>query len=175
MKIRIALATATAVMAFGGTASAVVVTGTAAANANIVAPASVTSIRTLEFGTIARPSTSSNTITVPSAAAATVTPTISGGGNAFIPTAGLGRAATFRLLGMPSQTIAVTANTLTFVSSAGNLTSIVALAPVASAGTLTQLPASGTADFFVGGAFDISATTAIQAYTGTVTLSVDFN
>ena len=62
MNIRIALATATAVMAFSGSASAVVVTGTAAANANIVAPASVTSIRTLDFGTIARPTTGSNTI-----------------------------------------------------------------------------------------------------------------
>ena len=49
------------------------------------------------------------------------------------------------------------------------------LTPVPSSGSLTQLPASGTDDFFVGGRFDISPTTAVQAYTGTVSLSIDFN
>ena len=30
-------------------------------------------------------------------------------------------------------------------------------------------------DFFVGGHFDVSPTTTTQAYTGTLTLSIDFN
>ena len=66
-------------------------------------------------------------------------------------------------------------SSLSFTNEAGNLTSVQTLAPTPSAGSLTQLPASGTADFFVGGRFDISTATTVQAYTGTVSLSIDFN
>ena len=175
MKFRIALAATAAVLAAGSAASAATVTANAVANANIVAPAAVTSIRSLEFGTIAKPTSTSNTITVPSAASASVTPTISGTGNAFIPTGGQARAATFRLIGTANQAIAVNTSTLSFTNEAGNLSSVQPLAPSPSTGSLTQLPASGTDDFFVGGRFDISPTTAVQAYTGTVSLSIDFN
>lgn len=175
MTFRITLAAVATIFASTGAASAATVTANAAANANIVAPAAVTSIRSLEFGTIAKPTSTSNTITVPSAASASVTPTISGTGNAFIPTGGQARAATFRLIGTANQAIAVNTSTLSFTNQAGNLSSVQPLTPVPSSGSLTQLPASGTDDFFVGGRFDISPTTAVQAYAGTVSLSIDFN
>jgi hypothetical protein len=175
MKLRIALAVAGAVAASATFASAATVSANAVANANIVAPATVTATRTLEFGTIAKPTTTSNTITVPSAAAASVTPTVTGTGNAFIPTAGQGRAAIFRLVGTANQAIAVITASLTFVNQSGNLANVGPQTPVASIGSLTQLPASGMDDFFVGGHFDVSPTTTTQAYTGTLTLSIDFN
>lgn len=175
MKFRIALAGALASAAIATVASAATVSANAVANATIVAPATVTATRTLEFGTIAKPTTTSNTITVPSAAAATATPTVTGTGNAFIPTAGQARAAIFRLVGTASQAIAVNTTSLTFVNQTGNLTNVSPQTPVASVGSLTQLPASGMDDFFVGGQFDVSPTTTTQAYTGTLTLSIDFN
>lgn len=175
MKFRMALAAGAASLVSAAGASAATVAANATASANIVAPATVTAIRSLEFGTIAKPTASSNTITVPSAASASVTPTISGGGNAFIPTGGQARAATFRLVGTANQAIAVNTSSLSFTNEAGNLTSVQPLTPTPSTGSLTQLPASGTDDFFVGGRFDISPTTTVQAYTGTVSLSIDFN
>lgn len=175
MKLRIALVATAAAAVSAGAASAATVSASAVANANIVAPASVTATRTLEFGTIAKPTTTANTITVPSASAASVTPTITGTGNAFIPTAGQARAATFRLVGTANQAIAVNTSSLNFTNQAGNLANVSPQNPVASVGTLTQLPASGMDDFFVGGRFDISPMTAVQAYTGTLSLSIDFN
>ena len=113
-----------AVVAAASAASAATVSANAVANANIVAPATVTATRTLEFGTIAKPTTTSNTVTVPSAAAASVTPTVTGTGNAFIPTAGQARAAIFRLVGTASQAIAVNTSSLTFVNQTGNLANV---------------------------------------------------
>jgi hypothetical protein len=46
---------------------------------------------------------------------------------------------------------------------------------VAASGTLNTLPANGQDDLFVGGRFDITPTTAIQAYSGTLSLTVNFN
>lgn len=175
MKLRIALAAVAATAITASSASAATVSANAVANANIVAPATVTATRTLEFGTIAKPVTGTNTVTVNSAAAASVTPTLSGGGNAFVPTAGQARAAIFRLVGTPSQAIAVNASSLTFTNQSGNLGNVSPQTPVASVGSLTQLPANGMDDFFVGGSFDISPTTNAQAYTGTLTLAIDFN
>lgn len=175
MKFKTAFAATAALTLCAGAASAATISANAVANANIVTPATVTATRTLEFGTIARPTTTANTITVPSAASASATPTITGTGNAFIPTGGQARAAIFRLVGTANQAIAVNTSSLSFSNQAGNLSNVAPQAPVASAGSLTQLPASGQDDFFVGGRFDISPTTVAQAYTGTLTLSIDFN
>ena len=74
-----------------------------------------------------------------------------------------------------NHAIAVNTSSLTFVNQSGNLANVGPQTPVASIGSLTQLPASGMDDFFVGGHFDVSPTTTTQAYTGTLTLSIDFN
>jgi len=175
MKFRLSLIAAAAVLAAAGAASAATVSANAVANATIVAPATLTATRTLEFGTIAKPTAGTSTVTVASAAAASVTPALSGGGNAFVPTAGQARAATFRLVGTANQAIAVNTTSLTFTNQTGNLGNVGPLSPVASVGSLTQLPASGIDDFFVGGRFDVSPTTTAQPYTGTLTLAIDFN
>ncbi|MBU1378099.1 MAG: DUF4402 domain-containing protein [Alphaproteobacteria bacterium] len=175
MKFRLTLLAAVAATVAATTASAATVSANAVANATIVAPATMTATRTLEFGTIAKPTTGVSTITVNSGAAASVTPVLSGAGNAFVPTAGQARAATFRLVGTPNQAIAVNTTSLNFTNQGGNFTNVGPQSPVASVGTLTQLPAGGMDDFFVGGHFDISPTTTAQAYTGTLTLAIDFN
>lgn len=169
-----AIVFATAVAGFGGSALAAPVSGNTTAQANIVSPNQVTATRDLEFGTIARPTTGTTTVTVASASSGTATPSVSGG-NGFIPTSGLAHAATFRITGTNGQTYSITANTLSFVGATGNLTGIGAESPVAESGTLNTLPASGIDDLHVGGHFDITNTTAINTYNGTLSITVDFN
>jgi len=172
MKLRFAvlLACAASLAATGALAA----TATATANATIVAPAQLSVTRDLEFGSIARPSVGTTTVTVASAASGTATPQVSGG-NGFVPTPGQARAATFRLIGTNGQTYSVAGNTLSFTGAAGNLSNVGPESPVAASGTLTTLPASGQDDLYVGGHFDITPTTAMQAYTGSLTLTVNFN
>lgn len=172
MKLRFAvpLACAASLAATGALAA----TATATANATIVAPAQLSVTRDLEFGSIARPSVGTTTVTVASAASGTATPQVSGG-NGFVPTPGQARAATFRLIGTNGQTYSVAGNALSFTGAAGNLSNVGPESPVAASGTLTTLPASGQDDLYVGGHFDITPTTAMQAYTGSLTLTVNFN
>jgi Domain of unknown function (DUF4402) len=174
MKLRIALVAVAAGLAAATVAGAAPVTANTTAQANIVAPAQLTATRDLEFGTIAKPTVGTTTVTVASAASATATPSVSGG-NGFVPVSGQAHAATFHLVGTNGQTYAVTASTLSFTNSAGNLTGIGTQNPVAASGTLNTLPASGVDDLYVGGHFDITPTTAVNAYSGTLSLTVNFN
>lgn len=174
MKLRLVVSTALAAAAVASYASAAPSTASVGSQINIVSATLLTGTRTLEFGTIAKPTAGTTTVTVASAASATATPTVSGG-NGFVPTSGLAHAATFHLVGTPSQTYSVTANTLTFTSSAGNLTSIGSETPVAAGGTLNTLPAAGTDDLYIGGHFDITPSTAVTTYTGTLSLTINFN
>ena len=180
MKLRIALATAVLAIAAASAASAAEVTATATATATIIAPGQITKTRDLKFGTIVKPSSGTNTVTVASAAAAAATPTVSGGGNGLVPTSGQASAATFRLVGSPGQLYTVTGNALTFTSAAGNLSSVGSESPVSAANTLNTLPGSsastpGVDDLYVGGHFDITSATAPATYTGTLSLTVNFN
>jgi hypothetical protein len=172
MKLRIVLGLA-AVAATSATAASAA-TATANANATIVSPAQLSATRDLEFGTIAKPTSGTTTVTVASAATGTATPSVSGG-NGFVPTPGQARAATFRLVGTNGQTYSIAGNALSFPGAGANLSNIGSESPVAASGVLNTLPAGGQDDLYVGGHFDISPTTATQAYTGSLTLTVNFN
>ncbi len=173
MKLRLSLAVAGAAIAVASAASAQV-SANASASATIVAPNQVTATRDLAFGTIAKPTTGTTTVTVASAAAGTATPSVSGG-NGFVPTPGQARAATFHLVGTNAQTYSISTNTLSFASAAGNLTNVGSETPVAASGTLNTLPANGQDDLHIGGHFDITSATTVQAYSGTLSLTVNFN
>ena len=174
MKFRIALAAAAAGIAAASTASAGPVSASTTATANIVAPAQLNATRALEFGTIAKPTSGTTTVTVASAASGTATPTVSGG-NGSIPTSGLAHASIFHLIGTSAQTYSVTSNTLSFVGASGNLSAVGPETPVAASGVLTTLPVSGIDDVYIGGHFDITSTTAASTYNGTLSLTVNFN
>lgn len=175
MKLRIALAALAAGSAAAVSAQAAPVSQNTTAQANIVAANQVTATRSLQFGSIAKPTSGSNTVTVASAASGTATPALSGGGNAFIPTTGQAAAATFRITGTAGQTYSITNNALDFQGVGSNLTNIASESPVAASGTLNTLPANGLDDLFIGGRFDISPTTAVNTYNGTLALTVNFN
>ncbi|PZQ64793.1 MAG: hypothetical protein DI570_03985 [Phenylobacterium zucineum] len=172
MKLRFALV----VLGIAGASAtgAAAATATANANATIVAPAQLSVTRDLEFGSIARPTVGTTTVTVLSASTGSATPQVSGG-NGFVPTPGQARAATFRLIGTNGQTYSVAGNALSFTGATGNLSNVASQSPVAAGGTVGTLPANGQDDLYVGGHFDITPTTALQAYTGSLTLTVNFN
>ena len=178
MQLRLALAAAVAAALAGTAAQAAPVSATASANANILAANQVTATRDLDFGSIARPTTGSTLVTVASAATGTATPALSGG-NAFVPTSGQARAATFHLVGTPGLTYSIQSNTLSFPGAGTNLGTPGPESPAAEAGTtLGTLPSSGTPgqqDLYVGGHFTIDANTAVQSYTGALVLTVNFN
>lgn len=175
MKLGVVLAAAVAALAIAGSANAAgPATATVNSTINIVSPTLLTGTRDLEFGTIAKPTAGTTTVTVASAASNTATPNVSGG-NGFIPTSGLAHAATFHLVGTAAQTYSVSANTLSFTSSAGNLTAVGVESAVSAAGSLLTLPASGTDDLYIGGHFDITSSTVTQTYNGTMSLTINFN
>ena len=174
MKLLVVLLAAAATLAFGDSAAAAQANATVASQITIVSPTLLTGARDLEFGSIAKPTAGTTTVTVASGASNTATPNVSGG-NGFIPTSGLAHAATFHLVGSAGQTYSVSANTLGFTGSAGNLTAVGVEAPVAASGTLNTLPGSGADDLFIGGHFDITSATAVQTYNGTMSLTINFN
>lgn len=174
MKLRLALAalaaTAAATAAQGAPAS-----DTAQASVNIVAATQVRATRDLAFGTIAKPTAGTSTVTVASALTEAATPTLSGGGNATIPTTGQAHAATFHLAGTANQQVSISTPVLSFPTAGTNLGTVAAMAPVARDGSTSQLPSDGDDDVFVGGRIDVSANTPVGVYSGTVSLTVDFN
>ncbi|WP_293898892.1 DUF4402 domain-containing protein [Phenylobacterium sp.] len=175
MKLRIALAAAALGLVAASQASAAgPATANTTATATIVAPSQLTATRSLDFGTIAKPTTGTTTVTVASAASPAATPAVSGG-NGYIPTAGLAHASAFHLLGTSAETYSVTSTTLVFTGATGNLSAIGAEAPVAASGVLNTLPASGTDDVYIGGHFDITASTVAATYNGTLTLTINFD
>jgi len=175
MKLRIALLAAASLLAMVTGASAGPVSTSATASATIVAPTTVTATRNLAFGSIAKPTTGTSTVTVASNASATATPALTGGGNAFVPVAGQAFAATFHLVGAAAETYTVTSSTLTFTGQAGNLANVGPETPIASIGTLGTLPGGGADDLYIGGHFDITSSTSVQAYSGALALTITFN
>ena len=173
MKFRIALiAAALAASAVG--AQAAPATATATASANIVAPATVVNQRALQFGALAKPTTGTSTFTVASTAAATQTPVETGGGDGFAPLANQAFAAQFRVTAQAGTTYTVDTTSLSFTGQAGNLGNVGSESPAADAGSVGTVPAGGVQDLFIGGHLDVTSSTAIQAYTGTLTLPLNF-
>jgi hypothetical protein len=178
MNLRNLLAGAAFAVALAGLAGAAdastPASATATASATIVSPSTLAATRNLAFGQIAKPTSGTSTITVPSAAAASATPTINGG-NAYVTTNGQAYAAVFQLTGTGGQGYTIDSTTLSFTNSANNLASVGAETPVSASGTVGTLPTSGVDQLYVGGHFDITSSTAVTTYTGTLVLNVTYN
>jgi hypothetical protein len=180
MTFRKLLVAASAAATFAGISglaqAATPATATASASATIVSPSTLAATRALAFGQIAKPTSGTSTIKVLSAASAAATPTITGG-NAYVTTSGQAAAAAFHLTGTANQTYTIDAGypLLTFTGSAGNLASVGAETPVAAGGTVGTLPGSGVDDLYIGGHFDITSSTAVQTYNGSLQLNITYN
>jgi hypothetical protein len=177
MKLHIALAALVVSSAAATAGQAAPASQSAAASANIVAAQQLTKTRDLVFGTIAKPTSGTSTITVASGSSGAVTPAVTGG-NATIPTTGQASSAAFHITAAAGTTFTIDTNSLSFPTAGANLTSIGSETPAMSGITLagaTYTLTGADGDLFIGGHFDITPTTAVGAYNGTLSLTVNFN
>ncbi|MBS0361138.1 MAG: DUF4402 domain-containing protein [Proteobacteria bacterium] len=173
MRLKGAALSAAVALVAGLSATAAVaggsVTATASVSVIVLAPVTITATQGLDFGAVTRPAnTGANTITLD---AATSSVTLSGGGDAA-RAAGAVSAAKFNLVGPAGETYSTT-QTLTFAQP--GLTRVSVSAPVAGNGSLGVIPASGAQELRFGGAFDLSAATPVQSYSGALTVTVNYN
>jgi len=154
-------------LATGALASGSVI-GTANASATVLSPVAITKTQDLLFGQVVRPSdANTNTVTLDT----NNTVTVSGPGNGST-VASTTTSAKFSLTAVGATTYTTT-QALVFTQN--GLTNVGASLPVAESGTLGTIPAGGTQVLDYGGHFDMSATTPAQAYTGTLTVTVNYN
>jgi hypothetical protein len=145
------------------------VTATATASVTILAPVTITATQGLDFGAVSRPANAgANTVTLDAASSSV---TLSGPGDAA-RAAGSVSAAKFNLVGQGGVTYTTT-QSLTF--SQTGLTNVSVSMPVAATGTFGQIPPAGVQELRCGGAFEHSAATPAQAYTGALAVTVNYN
>ncbi|HLZ75822.1 DUF4402 domain-containing protein [Phenylobacterium sp.] len=148
----------------GGTLTAV-----ATASVTVLAPVTLQATQGLDFGAVTKPGNAgANTITLD---AASNLVTLTGTGDAT-KVAGAVSVAKFSIVGPAGVTYTTTQN-LTFAQP--GLTKVSASAPVPASGALGVIPASGMQELRFGGAFDLSAATPVQAYSGSLTVTVSYN
>ena len=143
------------------------VTATAPASVTILAPVTIAATQGLDFGAVTKPASAGNTITLDASGAVTVT----GTGNAT-HASGAVTAAKFNLVGDAGVTYS-TSQSLSF--SQPGLTHVTASAPEATNGALGIIPASGAQELRFGGAFDLDAATPLGDYTGSLSVTVNYN
>jgi hypothetical protein len=143
------------------------------ASATIVQPITLTKNSDLAFGTVVKPTSGTNTITIDETAG---TRTKTGAGDAALATSTTSRAA-FSVGGEGGQTFSITVPaTATMTRSGGSETLTVNLVKTAVSGTLSNsIGTAGTASFGVGGNFDVVSTTVSGAYSGSFNTTVAYN
>jgi hypothetical protein len=146
------------------------VTATAGVSVLVLAPVTLQATQGLDFGAVTKPgNTGSNTVTLD---AATSHVTVSGAGDAAQAAGGAVNSAKFSLIGDAGVTYSTT-QSLTFAQP--GLARVSVSAPVAGNGALGVIPAGGRQELRFGGAFDLSAATPVQSYTGSLSVTVNYN
>jgi hypothetical protein len=153
-------------------------TATTSASATIFRPITLTKNTDLRFGTIVRPATGSDTVTIDATDGTRLLATNS----AVALTSGAhvspGRA-TFTVAGEGGQAFSITVPaSFNMTRSGGSETIAIALTASAPSGTLTGTlgsASSGSASFGVGGAMPVTSSTASGAYSGSFVTTVAYN
>ncbi len=166
-------ATLFAGLAFGAT-SAQAATGTASAKAKILRQLTVTSDRDLVFGTIVT-GTSSGNVVVNSAGSVTSCGVTGSGGVC----GGTASSARFNLSGSAAQVVTVSLPSASFdiTNTAGDTMAVSTLTSSAATVTLSGTfggAAAGTGSFTVGGSLGVGASQADGDYTGTFTVTANY-
>jgi hypothetical protein len=144
------------------------VSATAPVSVTILAPVTLEATQALAFGAVTKPSgTAGNTVSLDASGNVAIT----GSGDASHP-ASVATAAKFALLGQAGTTYS-TSQTLSFDQAGLGHPS--ATAPVPSNGTLGVIPASGAQELRFGGAFELSSATPTGSYTGSLSVTVNYN
>ena len=172
MKIRNALIAAGAALAVSAAATAAFAAGsvstTAPASVTVLSPVTITKTQNLVFGSVIRPSnTGTNTVSLDQNDSIS----ISGSGNGSLVTSTVS-SAKFDVAGVTGTTFTTT-QSLSFTQAGP--TNVTATVPIASNGTLGTIPASGVQELRYGGSFDMHAATTAQAYTGNLSVTINYN
>ena len=143
------------------------------ASATIVQPITLTKNSDLAFGSVVKPTSGTNTVTINETTGAR---TKTGAGDAALATSTTSRAA-FSVGGEGGQTFSITVpSTATMTRSGGSETLTVNLVKTGTSGTLSgSIGSAGTASFGVGGNFDVDSTTVSGAYSGSFNTTVAYN
>jgi len=140
---------------------------TASAQANVVKPLTLTSLQGLDLGTITLgPGTWSN-----AKVSLTQTGTFSCGANLICT--GAPMAAQFNVSGSKSNVVAISAPNVTLTNQADATKTLVMTLSAPSTITLTNSGAPGT-NFSVGGSITLNSTTPDGTYSGTITITADY-
>ena len=140
---------------------------TTTGSTTIAAPITLTQNTTLRFGSLVRPTSSSNTVTIGTDTCATA---LSGGGNAALVSSTSG-CATYTVGGESGQAFNITTDpTFAMTRSGGSETITVTLSKSEATGTIGQT----SADFKVGGSFTVDSSTVAGAYTGTFAVTATY-
>lgn len=147
---------------------------TATGSATIIQALTISKTADLGFGSIVKPSSGTNTVTVSTAGSRTIT----GGGNAVAANGtGVSNAA-FLVQGEGAQHFSVTLPA-SFSMTAGTNTLTVTTTNNLGGGTTGQLSGSigaqGSLSLAVGGSFTLASSTASGAYSGSLVVSVAYN
>jgi len=172
MNIRNALIAAGSALALSTLATAAFASGsistTAPASVTVLSPTTITKTQDLVFGQVVRPSNaSSNTVVLD----ANNTISLTGAGNGSM-VASTNSSAKFNVAA-PAGTTYSTTQGLTFTQT--GLTNIAASTPTTTNGTPGVIPVSGIQEIRYGGQFDMTSSTPAQAYTGTLSVTVNYN
>lgn len=152
----------------GGAFASGTISTTAPASVTVLSPVNITKTQNLVFGQVVRPSNANtNTVTLD----ANDTVTLSGSGNGAT-VASTTSSAKFNVTA-PAGTTYTTTETLAFTQT--GLLNVAPSAPTATTGALGTIPAAGVQELRYGGSFDMNASTPAQAYTGTLTVTVNYN
>ncbi len=146
---------------FGASGSALAASATGTANATVLAAIAITAGNTLEFGSFIP--TAAGTVIV---AAADGARTISGG---VVLSGGSPRAGTFSVTGNGTQTFAITYPGSVNLTNGGNTMALQVAGP--ATGTLV----AGAVTINVGGTLTVAMNQAAGAYTGTYSMTVEYN
>lgn len=141
-------------------------------SARIVQPIAITKNSDLAFGTVVRPTSGSNTVTIDQTAG---TRSIAGGGDGVLVTSTTSRA-TYTVDGEGGQTFSISVPATFSMTGSTSGTITVNLTPTATTGTLSgAVGAAGSATFGVGGDFTLPSTQATGQYSGSFTATVAYN
>jgi hypothetical protein len=135
--------------------------------ATIAAPITLTENSSLRFGSVVRPTSNTNTLTL---GTTTCAPALTGTGNAALLSSTSG-CATYTVTGETGQAFnIVTDSNFAMTRSGGSETITVTLSKSAATGTVGQASAA----FKVGGSFPIDTTTVAGAYSGSFNVTVTY-
>jgi hypothetical protein len=170
MTIRNILVTAASAIALTTLATSAMAAGTvsqtATASAQVVSPYTLTKTTDMLFGMVTRTTTGTDTFVLSDTD--TITKAVSSTGNGAVVTSPVSTAR-FQLSGVPT-----TYSTTQVITGITGLT-VTAATPTVSSGTFGTIPAAATQELKVGGQITVSSATVAQIYSGTLTLTVNYN